>query len=129
MSKSEKSDKKHPYNDPGYPPYPPEEDIYSREEEEKDKNPENPRQERQEKELNPDEVKRYPEDPDPDEGALEEAADEDLKNTGQRMGQGLDVPGSELDDEEEDIGEEDEENNYYSLGGEKDPEDNRDYSS
>ena len=30
---------------------------------------------------------------------------------------GLDVPGSELDDAEEDIGEEDEENNYYSLGG------------
>lgn len=29
----------------------------------------------------------------------------------------LDVPGSELDDENESIGEEDEENNYYSLGG------------
>src|SRR6201995_5445472 len=29
----------------------------------------------------------------------------------------LDIPGSELDDEDEDIGEEDEENNYYSLGG------------
>jgi hypothetical protein len=29
----------------------------------------------------------------------------------------LDVPGSELDDEAEEIGEEDEENNYYSLGG------------
>lgn len=27
----------------------------------------------------------------------------------------LDVPGSELDDEQEDIGSEDEENNYYSL--------------
>jgi len=33
------------------------------------------------------------------------------------MEQGLDVPGSELDDKDEDIGEEDEENNYYSLGG------------
>lgn len=30
----------------------------------------------------------------------------------------LDVPGSELDDDNEIIGEEDEENNYYSLGGE-----------
>ena len=30
---------------------------------------------------------------------------------------GLDVPGSELDDDEEKIGSEDEENNYYSLGG------------
>lgn len=29
----------------------------------------------------------------------------------------LDVPGSELDDEEELIGSEDEENNYYSIGG------------
>ena len=29
----------------------------------------------------------------------------------------LDVPGSELDDEQENIGSEDEENNYYSLGG------------
>jgi hypothetical protein len=29
----------------------------------------------------------------------------------------LDVPGSELDDESEEIGSEDEENNYYSLGG------------
>lgn len=32
------------------------------------------------------------------------------------LGNGLDVPGSELDDEQEKIGEEDEENNYYSLG-------------
>ncbi|HVW99006.1 MAG TPA: hypothetical protein VHA52_00980 [Candidatus Babeliaceae bacterium] len=31
----------------------------------------------------------------------------------------LDVPGSELDDAEENIGEEDEENNYYSLGGDR----------
>ncbi|HAZ02928.1 MAG: hypothetical protein A2W90_09495 [Bacteroidetes bacterium GWF2_42_66] len=29
----------------------------------------------------------------------------------------LDIPGSELDDKQEDIGNEDEENNYYSLGG------------
>ena len=29
----------------------------------------------------------------------------------------LDIPGAELDDENEIIGEEDEENNYYSLGG------------
>lgn len=32
---------------------------------------------------------------------------------------GLDIPGSELDDENEDLGEEDEENNYYSLGGDR----------
>ncbi len=29
----------------------------------------------------------------------------------------LDVPGSELDDDQERLGSEDEENNYYSLGG------------
>ncbi len=33
------------------------------------------------------------------------------------VGDDLDVPGSELDDEQEIIGSEDEENNYYSLGG------------
>lgn len=32
-------------------------------------------------------------------------------------GDDLDVPGSELDDEQEATGNEDEENNYYSLGG------------
>jgi hypothetical protein len=32
-------------------------------------------------------------------------------------GDDLDVPGSELDDQDELVGEEDEENNYYSLGG------------
>jgi len=31
----------------------------------------------------------------------------------------LDVPGDELDDANEDLGEEDEENNYYSLGGDR----------
>ncbi len=33
--------------------------------------------------------------------------------------EGLDVPGSELDDANEAIGEEDEENNSYSLGGDR----------
>jgi hypothetical protein len=34
-----------------------------------------------------------------------------------KTGKDLDVPGSELDDEMEQIGSEDEENNYYSIGG------------
>ena len=38
-------------------------------------------------------------------------------NTYGQAGADLDVPGSEEDDANEDIGEEDEENNYYSLGG------------
>ncbi len=33
------------------------------------------------------------------------------------LGRNLDVPGSELDDEGENVGNEDEENNYYSIGG------------
>ena len=43
----------------------------------------------------------------------EHFADDELENSGA----GLDVPGAELDDANENIGEEDEENNYYSLGG------------
>jgi hypothetical protein len=40
----------------------------------------------------------------------------------------LDVPGSELDDDLEDIGSEDEENNYWSIGGDdhENLEENRD---
>jgi hypothetical protein len=34
-----------------------------------------------------------------------------------KIGADLDVPGAELDDRDEEVGEEDEENNYYSLGG------------
>jgi hypothetical protein len=34
-------------------------------------------------------------------------------------GSDLDIPGAESDDEEEDVGEEDEENNLYSLGGDR----------
>ncbi|HYE54184.1 MAG TPA: hypothetical protein VD996_05045 [Chitinophagaceae bacterium] len=34
-------------------------------------------------------------------------------------GDDLDVPGAELDNPNEEIGEEDEENNYYSLGGDR----------
>lgn len=37
-----------------------------------------------------------------------------------KTGQDLDVPGSELDDANEDIGEEDEENNYYSRSDNND---------
>jgi hypothetical protein len=40
-----------------------------------------------------------------------------LNNKNKNLGEGLDIPGAELDDLNEEIGEEDEENNYYSLGG------------
>ncbi|HEU0064729.1 MAG TPA: hypothetical protein VFQ58_06845 [Flavisolibacter sp.] len=39
--------------------------------------------------------------------------------TNDDMNTDLDIPGSELDDKNEEIGEEDEENNYYSLGGDR----------
>lgn len=45
-------------------------------------------------------------------GTPQNVATEELEND-------LDIPGSELDDENEKIGEEDEENNYYSLGGDR----------
>ena len=51
---------------------------------------------------------------------LKEEADIDPENITQQKqsieSSDLDVPGSELDDEAEDIGSEDEENNFYSLG-------------
>ena len=34
-------------------------------------------------------------------------------------GDDLDIPGAELDDLMEDVGSEDEENNYYSIGGDR----------
>jgi len=51
------------------------------------------------------------EDIDPETGKKKESPD-DPDNI-----PGLDIPGTELDDEQENIGSEDEENNYYSLGG------------
>jgi hypothetical protein len=45
-------------------------------------------------------------------GTPQNVSDDDLNTD-------LDIPGSELDDDNESIGEEDEENNYYSLGGDR----------
>ena len=45
-------------------------------------------------------------------GTAQNVSNEDLNTD-------LDIPGSDLDDENEAIGEEDEENNYYSLGGDR----------
>jgi hypothetical protein len=75
---------------PGYPMYAPSEDIFSQEVIASDINPEDLANNK-----SPYKKKRSP----------NEKAFED------------DVPGSELDDEQESVGSEDEENNYYSLGG------------
>jgi hypothetical protein len=86
---------------PGYPMYPDSEDIYSQSVEVSDIDPENIAQ-----------MKEPNENEEEDEELIsEEEIDEDFS------GDDLDVPGSELDDEQEDIGNEDEENNYYSIGG------------
>jgi hypothetical protein len=44
------------------------------------------------------------------------------KSLASELDEDLDVPGADLDDKDELIGEEDEENNYYSLGGENNEE-------
>lgn len=75
---------------PGYPTYPASDDIYV--------------QGKEEKEIDPEEILEN-----------KKSTDENLGDD--QFGNDLDVPGSELDDNEEEIGSEDEENNYYSLGG------------
>lgn len=82
---------------PGYPPYPPSEDIYNRG--------------KKEMELNPNDLSRDKA-PNEDSGVRNEKGfEEDMS------GDDLDVPGSELDNQQESVGSEDEENNYYSPGG------------
>ena len=59
----------------------------------------------------------------PREGDLD-LGDDELIRTSARVDEvpneeDLDIPGSDLDDNEEELGEEDEENNYYSLGGDR----------
>ena len=92
-SKSEKEDL------PGYPVYPESEDIYSQATEETEIDPEFPN------------LKKVAVD-DPNARIMKGYDDDE-------SGSDLDIPGAELDDAQEDIGSEDEENNFYSLGGDK----------
>lgn len=84
---------------PGYQFYPESDDIYNKFRGEKDMDPEDISK-----------VKKPDKDYSPPEKSRKES------NT-EMSGRDLDVPGSELDDEQENIGTEDEENNYYSIGG------------
>lgn len=77
-----------------YPIYPAAEDIYKKGRHETDVDPENLHQNKA-----PNEKK----------GLMNELSFENDKS-----GKDLDIPGSELDDQQENIGSEDEENNYYS---------------
>ena len=81
---------------PGYPVYPDHEDIYRNFLEEEEINPEDTSKTKEPNSTNA--IRRK--------GLVDE-----------QNGNDLDIPGSELDDQQEDIGSEDEENNYYSLGG------------
>jgi hypothetical protein len=85
-------------NLPGYPLYPAYEDIYS--------------QGILEREVNPDDLTTNQTANEASE-TLGQEEEIDIKTTDYE----LDIPGAELDDQQEDIGNEDEENNYYSLGG------------
>lgn len=82
---------------PGYPHYPAGEDIYNKEHKEGHTGPED---------ADPGRSKNIP-----TPAAAGSNSSRDI------LGNDLDVPGSELDDENEKIGSEDEENNYYSIGG------------
>ena len=84
----------------GYPTYPASEDIYSKFKEEKD--------------INPEDISINKESNKKDKAGTNNEKDfnDDVS------GSDLDIPGAELDDNQENIGSEDEENNYYSLGDE-----------
>ncbi len=81
----------------GYPLYPPSEDIYSKG--------------KKEMNLNPEDLSKTKTLKKAGNRANEKDFEDDMS------GSDLDVPGSELDDQQESVGSEDEENNYYSLGG------------
>jgi hypothetical protein len=96
---AQQTDKKGKIDLPGYPLYPAGEDIFSKSKEEGN--------------INPEDISQIKESSDNSKAGKSNEKDfvED------ESGSDLDVPGSELDDEQEKIGSEDEENNYYSLGG------------
>lgn len=59
------------------------------------------------------------EDIDPEEISTENIINQDnheWKQNSDKLGNDLDIPGSELDDQQEEVGSEDEENNFYSEG-------------
>ena len=86
-------------NFPDHQIYPSSEDIYNKNHKESDIDPENISKMKEAIEV--DQIGR----------SNEKNFDEDMS------GDDLDIPGSELDNLQEDIGSEDEENNYYSTGG------------
>src|ERR1035438_9768738 len=83
----------------GYPLYPSGDDIYSKSKEEKDINPEDISEMKSSNETG------------------KRGKNNEMDFSDDVSGDDLDIPGSESDDQQENIGSEDEENNFYSLGG------------
>ncbi len=83
----------------GYPVYPASEDIYTKFQKGKD--------------IDPEDISKNKES---NKNVKTKTADE-IDFYDDESGSDLDIPGSELDDEQELVGNEDEENNYYSIGG------------
>lgn len=83
----------------GYPLYPASDDIYHKLKEEK--------------EIDPEDISKTKKST--DESKSGKSNEKDF--TDDASGSDLDVPGSELDDDQENVGNEDEENNYNSIGG------------
>ncbi|WP_142684544.1 hypothetical protein [Chitinophaga polysaccharea] len=95
---------------PGYPEYPASEDIMNRKNRDK------------EVDLDINEVTgsfRRNSELQPDKKKLKENEEQEGTWKQDKTGDDLDIPGAELDDESEAIGEEDEENNIYSIGGDR----------
>ncbi len=84
---------------PGYPAYEACDDIYIRGSKMKN--------------MNPEDIHSYKYLDAPNYGKF---TNKDKLNNDERISN-LDVPGVDLDDEDENVGNEDEENNYYSIGG------------
>jgi hypothetical protein len=89
-------------NPEGYPLYPDRDDIYKKFHEDKSINQEDKSR-----------IKGSDPDDEIEPGEELDFEDDEIHDND------LDVPGSELDDDEEEIGSEDEENNYYSIGGDR----------
>ena len=82
-----------------YPLYPDTEDIYNKFKEEKN--------------IDPEDISKVKKSDKSDKVRTNTEKESNDDTTGSN----LDIPGSELDDEQENVGNEDEENNYYSIGG------------
>ena len=96
-------------NAEGYPLYPPKDDIYNRFKEEQNLDPEDPTRLKEDiPAIDPETL----DNPELDEDDMDvPELDFNILHTD------LDIPGADLDDQQEEIGSEDEENNYYSIGG------------